>query len=211
MPLIRRGAGGPPGPADAPEEAIHDGGGPEPAAAARRQAARALAQAGDAAGLAGWLAREADPSVRELLFTGLIGIGDPQPLTALLRSEDAALRVGAAGALRILAPAALRLLPDLLADPDPDVRVLATDIASGLPAAAATSVLIPVLRDDPDENVCAAAVEVLCAIGTADAVPALLALPGRFGGSPFLQFSCAAAVAALRGAAPAMEPGARPA
>jgi HEAT repeat protein len=200
MPLIRREAGGaaPTPPAPSGE-------------AARRAAARALAQAGDALGLAHALDSETDASVREALLTGLIDIGDPLPLTRFLRSEDAALRVGAAGALRILAQASLPLLPALLADEDPDVRLLATDIAMGLPGETATALLIPVLRDDADENVCAAAVEALCAAGTAAAVPALLALPGRFAANAYLRFSCEAAAAALCGPAPAPAADTRPA
>ena len=59
-----------------------------------------------------------------------------------------------ADGLRIMAAAALPLLPALLSDPDPDVRVLATEAALGLPGEAATQALIPVLLSDPDANVC---------------------------------------------------------
>jgi HEAT repeat protein len=139
----------------------------------------------------------ASPAERARLLNGLIQAGDPAPLARLLRAEDAAVRAGALGALRIIAPAALPLLPALLTDPDPDVRVLAAEIALGLPGETATEVLIPVLLHDPHQNVCAAAVEVLAEAGTQAAVPALQALAARFPANDFLTFAAAAAAARL--------------
>jgi HEAT repeat protein len=139
----------------------------------------------------------ATPAQRARLLTGLIQAGDPAPLARLLRVEDAAVRTGALGALRIMAQSALPLLPALLTDADPDVRVLATEIALGLPGETATEVLIPVLLHDPHQNVCAAAVEVLAEAGTQAAVPALQALAARFPANDFLAFAAAAAVERL--------------
>jgi HEAT repeat protein len=141
-----------------------------------------------------------DTQRREMLFTRLIEAGDPRPVADLLRSENAALRSAAADGLRIMAAAALPLLPALLSDPDPDVRVLATEAALGLPGEAATQALIPVLLSDPDANVCGAAVEVLAEVGTSAAIPALRALCDRFPHNPFLPFACDAALARLHAA-----------
>jgi HEAT repeat protein len=135
-----------------------------------------------------------------MLFTRLIEAGDPRPVANLLRSENAALRSAAADGLRMMSAAALPLLPALLRDPDPDVRVLATEAALGLPDEAATQALIPVLLSDPDANVCGAALEVLAEIGTPAAIPALRGLCARFPDNPFLPFACEAALARLDGA-----------
>jgi HEAT repeat protein len=155
------------------------------------------APAGDPEALAAAFQSAANPAERARLLSGLIQAGDPAPLARLLRAEDAAMRAGALGALRIIAPAALPLLPALLTDADPDVRVLATEIALGLPGEIATGVLIPVLLHDTHQNVCAAAVEVLAEAGTSAAVPALHALAARFPGNDFLAFAAEEAAGRL--------------
>jgi HEAT repeat protein len=155
------------------------------------------APAGGPEALTAALQSAASPAERARLLSVLIQAGDPAPLARLLRAEDAAVRAGALGALRIIAPAALPLLPALLTDADPDVRMLATEIALGLPGETATGVLIPVLLNDPHQNVCAAAVEVVAEAGTAAAVPALHALAARFPGNDFLAFAAAEAAGRL--------------
>jgi HEAT repeat protein len=161
------------------------------------QVALQEAPAGDPEALAAMLESAASPAERARLLSALIRAGDPAPLARLLRAEDAALRAGALGALRVMAPAALPLLSALLTDSDPDVRLLATEIALGLPGEAATGALIPVLLHDPHPNVCAAAVEVLAEAGTDAAVPALHALAARFPGNDFLAFAASEAAGRL--------------
>ena len=53
-----------------------------------------------------------------------------------------------------------------LADGDPDVRILATELARNMPAADATHLLCGLLEHEQHPNVCAAAVEVLAEVGT---------------------------------------------
>jgi HEAT repeat protein len=168
--------------------------------ARRREAARALGEArADPAPLAAALAAEGDPRVREALLTALIRIGDAGVLLPFLRSEDAGLRSAVVEALQDLPGQALPYLPALLADPDPDVRLLAAEVARGLPEEEATRLLCARLSAEVHPNVCAAMVDVLAEAGTPEAVPALRALTVRFASDPFLPFAVTAAVARLGG------------
>lgn len=200
MPLIRRGPAGPETlrtetpPAIGTREALRD---PDPAR--RRAAARALGEGTDPAPLAGALAGEADPRVREALLTGLIRQGAVVALLPFLRSRDAALRTGAVEALQSLPEQVLPHMPALLADPDPDLRILAADIARALPAERATALLCQALDAETHPNACAAAVEVLAELGTPAAVPVLHAVAARFARDPFLPFAVSAALARIGG------------
>ncbi|ACA16515.1 PBS lyase heat domain protein repeat-containing protein [Methylobacterium sp. 4-46] len=185
MPLIRRDPPGcaPPGPA-APDDLTA----PEPE---RRLAAiRALSGRREAAGALGEaLGREGVPRVREALLSALIACADPQAAAALaahLGAQDPALRNACVEALQDMPAAVLPLLPDLLADPDPDVRLLAAGVARAQPPETATRLLAGLLDGETHPNVCGAAVEVLAETGTALAVPALRAARARFSAEPFL-------------------------
>lgn len=199
MPLVRRdpsSVAGPVGSAGAEAfEALRH---PDPER--RRAAARALGEARAApAPLAAALAAEPDPRVREALLTALVRIGDADPLVPFLRAQDAGLRMGAVAALQNLPQQVLPHLPALLADPDADVRIMAAEVARGLPGEKATALLGPLLAAETHPNVCAAAVEVLSEVGTPQAVAALRVLALRFADDPFLPFAAAAAVARLGG------------
>ncbi len=168
---------------------------PDPAL--RRAAARALGEGGEAAPLAAALATESDARVREALFTALIRLGAAAELLPLLRSEEAGLRAGAVEALQALPDQVFPHLPALLADPDPDIRILAAEVARSQPAERATALLSRALETESHPNAGAAAVEVLAELGTPDAVPALRAAAARFERDPFLPFAISAALARI--------------
>jgi HEAT repeat protein len=165
----------------------------------RRSAARAIAAsavpgfiAGATQALGSALQTETDLRVREAIFTSLVRIGGRESADTVvpcLRSDDAQLRTGAVDALRAMTGAVQALLPDLLCDPDSDVRLLACDLARELPTPEATSLLCDVLSRDTEANVCAAAVDVLADIGGKDALPFLRACAVRFGDVTFLSFA----------------------
>jgi len=165
----------------------------------RWQAARALIDMpGGIALLGAGLATEADIRVREVIFTGIARNATPAGaalLLPLLRSEDASLRSGALDALAAM-PAAMLAgrLPELLHDADPDVRLLACELARGLPSEDATRLMVDLLERESEPNVCAATVDVLAEIGGPQALPVLQRNAERFASSPFLAFAIEIAV-----------------
>lgn len=199
MPLVRRS----PEPTGAPAGATADElRSPDPAR--RRAAARALAGVDAVPALAAALGTEADPAVRAALLDSLSAVGGEAVALALLpflRSEDAGLRNGALEALRGDPAALAPHLPGVLADPDPDLRILAAELARGLAPDLATRLLCRMLEAESHPNACAAALDVLAEVGTPEALPLVQAMAARFAGDPFVPF--AARVAAARiGSAP---------
>jgi HEAT repeat protein len=142
--------------------------------------------------LAAALPREADPRVREAIFTGLARAATAESASVVipyLRSDDASLRTAAIDALRAM-PAATRLyVPDLLTDPDADVRLLSCELARDLPEDEANRLLGDLLVRETEKNVAAAAIEVLAEIGRPEVLPALVACAERFSDDAFLAFS----------------------
>lgn len=196
MPLIRKGADPAPpsaGPTLGEAAGLLAAGAPDD----RWQAARALAGlSGGGAVLAAALEAEADPHVRDAIFTGLARIGGEASVDAMvraLRSDDANLRSGALDALRATPGAARARLPSLLSDADSDVRLLACELALELPSELASPLLSALLDREAEANVCASAVDVLTEIGDLDALPALARCAARFGDRPFLRFAIEAA------------------
>jgi HEAT repeat protein len=187
------------GPPDGPTEGQADLGAVlrDGDADARRNAARALgADPNGTKTLAEALEREPDPRVREAIFTSLIRLGGRESVDAIipyLRTDDANLRMGALDALRAMIDAARPVLPELLTDPDADVRLLTCDLLRELPSSDATALLCGVLAREQEANVCAAAVDVLADIGDAGAVPYLDQCAARFGDGTFLSFAVKAA------------------
>jgi HEAT repeat protein len=159
----------------------------------RWSAARRLGGApGDAAPLVGALQAEKDARVREALFSALARDGSDEAIGAILsfiRSPDAALRTGALDALATLPGAISTHVENLLADADPDVRILSCDLARRLPAAEANHHLSALLKRESAANVCAAAVEVLSEVGDSSVLPALAACAARFASDGFLPFA----------------------
>ena len=192
MPLIRKEFVGPTAPTEADLQqvtaALRGG-----TAQERWDAARSLGAQPAAAGMLGEaLASERDWRVREAIFTSLARLANLESAEAVipyLRSDDAVMRTGALDALRDMIPAVRPLLPALLEDPDPDIRLLCCDLVRELPAADATDLLCAVLERDTEPNVCAAAVEVLAEIGLPAALPALEKCGARFSDQSFLTFA----------------------
>jgi HEAT repeat protein len=197
VPLVRKPGGTPPAPvspADASSvfaKLVSD------RAEDRWAAARDAAELpGAAPALAAALGKEADPRVREAMFTGLARIGTRESadlLISILRSDSSNLRAGALDALRTMVGSTKDLLPPLLVDPDVDIRVLSCELARTLPGPEATALLASLLARETDVNVCAAALDVLAEVGGPAAIPALDACARRFGESPFLAFAIKAA------------------
>jgi HEAT repeat protein len=191
MPLIRR-----------PTDAAAPPGGPNLEATrtdlrsldadVRGKAARAMGSIPEAvAALGAAVTAETDPRVREAMFTSLARIGTARSAVELiphLRADDAGRRTGAMDALRAMPGALGGVLPGLLKDQDPDVRILACDLARELPSAEATALLSQVLDGETQVNVCAAAIDVIADIGLPEALPALRACARRLA-DPFLDFA----------------------
>jgi hypothetical protein len=173
-----------------------------PDAATRRHAARDLAaDPAAAAALAARLAVEGEPSVREALFGSLVDIGGAGVaalVAPLIRCRDAGLRNAALEALKQLEDAAEAAVDTLLADADPDVRLLAVEVTRAWSSARAGPRLLRIIAADPHVNVCGAAVDVATESGSGDLLPALEALRERFPGDEFLGFAIDVACARLQ-------------
>lgn len=199
MPLVRRGT--PTRSASAPVAlSLADLNAVDPEV--RRHAARVLASKPNAVEPLGEaLGSERDPTVREAILTALVQIGGPAAVEALLpylRSDDAALRTGALDAVQNL-PASLDRLPMLLDDPDPDLRILAAEVARAMPAAAGARLLCQRLAREEDPNVCAAALDVLAEVGGPDCLPILRACAERFAAEPFVSYAVGMVIARIAG------------
>jgi hypothetical protein len=205
MPLIRKDAAAPP---DTPPEGADDL--TSPSSETRWAAARRLARDPSGAKAIGKaLVVETDPRVREALFTGLAHIQSSEAVGYILphiRSQDAAIRAGALDALNTMPKVLESQLPALLADPDPDVRLLVCDIVRGLPGPTATRFLCDLLARETLANVCAAAVEALSEVGDETALPTLADCAARFSAEPFLVFSIKVASNRIAGDGHAFSP-----
>ena len=164
----------------------------------RWAAARAMVQEPGAVPLlAEALRTEQAPEVREALFTTLIRIHSIESATALasmIRSDDAQLRTGALDALGGLMDVARPLLPDLLADKDPDVRLLACELVRRVDPEDGTRLLCGMLESETEANVCGAAVGVLSDIADDSAISVLERCATRFASDPYLAFAFADAI-----------------
>lgn len=169
----------------------------------RRWAALDLVAFPDAAAaICARLEREIQPAVREAMFTTLIKIGDDavvHGLMPLLRSKNAALRNSVIEALQHLPDAVSPHVETMLRDSDPDYRIFTVNILAGLHHPQTPIWLRIVIECDADINVCAAAVEALAEAGVPETIPALSALPGRFGDDPFIRFCTQTAIRRIQG------------
>jgi hypothetical protein len=172
----------------------------------RWAAARAARDPAAIPSLGAALARERDARVREAIFTALAQIGTTESANVVLpylRLDDANTRTGAMDALRAMLHACQPYLPGLLADADPDVRLLACDLVRDAGCAEGLRWLCALIETEPQANVCAAAVEALGEIGGATALPALSNCAVRFPDDPFLGFAIRVVADRLRGLPPA--------
>jgi HEAT repeat protein len=172
----------------------------------RWSAARAVSDPAFIPSLAEALGRERDARVREAIFTALARIGTPESAKVVLpylRLDDASTRTGAMDALRAMPAACQPYLPELLADPDPDVRVLSCDLVREIGGADAARWLCALIDTEPQVNVCAAAVEALGGIADETAATSLSRCAERFPDDPFLGFAIKVVVDRLRRVSPA--------
>lgn len=164
-----------------------------PDATERRWAARDLAQYVDSSTpLLARLEREPDVSVREVILTTLTRLADPAAvngLAACLRSEDAGLRNEAIEAMKSMPAAVAPIMRGLLADRDPDVRILAINVLESLRHPDVEAWLIGVIEDEPMVNVCGAAVDLLSEVGSIASRDALERLEARFAADPYILFA----------------------
>lgn len=206
MPLIRKDAET----AKAPDASVGAEGLKSADSDTRWSAARHLAKdPAAAAALGAALGAETDPRVREALFTSLAHIHTADAVAVILpfiRSPDAAVRAGALDALNAMPGAVESHLPGLLADPDPDVRLLVCDIVRRLPSTVATRFLCELLDRETLANVCGAAVEALSEVGDETALPFLARSAERFAAEPFLVFSIKAVCNRIAGDGRARSP-----
>jgi HEAT repeat protein len=152
------------------------------------------------------LAHERDARVREAIFTALARIGTSESANVVLpylRLDDANTRTGAMDALRAMQDACTPYLPKLLADPDPDVRLLACDLVRDAGGVDGPRWLCALIETEPQANVCAAAVEALGEIADATAAPSLSRCGERFPHDPFLGFAIKVIAERLRRVSPA--------
>jgi len=169
----------------------------ELSACSQADARRALARAssgdpGAVAGLVAQLATEKDPNVREAIFASLVATGGTptaHQIAPLMRSADASLRGAVTEALKQLAEDGVAAVDILLADTDPDVRLLAIEVTRAWPVALATPRLKQVFMKDQHVNVCCAAVDVATEVGNGELVVAMVWLRARFPDEPFLGFA----------------------
>jgi HEAT repeat protein len=174
----------------------------DPNPTARRWAARDLANCPDSSlALVDRLGREEEVSVREVILTSLIHLGDPDSIGGLvecLRSEDVNLRNEAVEAMKQLPEEVAPIMDRLLADADPDLRIFAVNILESLRDGRVEEWLIKVIETDAMVNVCGTAVDLLTEVGTGLSTTALGRLKGRFPGEPYIQFSADLALRRIR-------------
>jgi len=138
------------------------------------------------------LAAETDDSVRQAILSSLappLPEGAVGRLTGLLRSDDAALRSDVTTWLEPHGDLVAPYVPELLDDPDPDVRILTLNLVGTSDVPAASSLLVGVLERETHENVVCAALEALAEVGDAQAIEAVRSVRARFADEPFVAFA----------------------
>ena len=144
---------------------------------------------------------ESDPTVRDAVLTVLAGHDDltvARSLVAHLRSEDAGLRTAVVGALSSMPEAVPHLLPALVVDPDPDVRILTAMLLADVEPQDAVDWLVEMITLDDHPNVVATAIDALRPYFCREHIGLLETTRDRFRLDPFLRFVIDAALARLR-------------
>ncbi|MBF0613234.1 MAG: HEAT repeat domain-containing protein [Magnetococcales bacterium] len=140
----------------------------DPRPQVRRWAVRDLSQFSEAVKpLLTCLQRENDPGVRESIFTALLLIGNEKVargVVALLKSDDAGLRNGAFDMLMEMPPFAGLVIPDLLADPDPLLRVYGVELVRRLQPPNTVEWLSAMINREDNENVLASLIDCVAAL-----------------------------------------------
>jgi two-component system chemotaxis response regulator CheY len=171
-------------------ELLHALGDPDPAV----RTAAVLALADVEAAVASFVLRmavETDVQVRAALVAQLVRHDRPDVVDGLvghLLSDDAALRVDVVHVLARTAGSTLERMPQWLADPDPDLRILAVMVLAELDHPSVIGWLSRLVREDGHANVVAAAVaELVVRAGPACAAD-VRAAAARFPDDPFITF-----------------------
>ncbi|MFC4068036.1 HEAT repeat domain-containing protein [Actinoplanes subglobosus] len=171
----------------------------------RREAALGLADADEAVpGLLARVGTEEDPRVLESILTTLAAHDTEEVAGGLavhLASDEAELRTAVAAALATMPRSVPALLPDLLAAPDHDVRVMTAMVLADLPYAEAHAWLVRMICEDPHPNVVTGAIDALLPSATAEDADLLRDAVARFPDDPFLRFTVNAALPRLTGTA----------
>jgi HEAT repeat protein len=144
---------------------------------------------------------EEDPAVRQVVLTTLAAFDSDTVVAGLvphLSSENATLRTAVAEALATMTTATLLAIPDLVADPDPDVRIMTAMVLADLAHPQAAWWLTELVTGDRHPNVVASAIDALLPMAGPDHVPALEAVRERFPDDPFLRFTIENALPKLR-------------
>jgi len=164
----------------------------------RRWAARDLVDCpGVSAELVRHLQTETESSVREVILTTLVRLGDAQAVSGLvdcMRSEEASLRNEAIEALKQLPTEVAPIMRQLLSDADSDMRIFAVNVLESLRHPLVESWLAEVIEKDPHVNVCATAVDLLGEVGSREVLEPLLRLKNRFAREPYIQFAADLAI-----------------
>jgi HEAT repeat protein len=170
---------------------------------ARRWAARDLIACPDSSlALVDRLKVEQILSVREVILTTLIRLGDPAAVVGLvdcLRSDDVALRNEAIDAMKQLPDEVAPLIQGLLSDSDPDVRIFAVNVLESMRHPEVEAWLVKVIQADMHVNVCAAALDLLSEVGSAGIRKPLEDIKARFAHEPYIQFAADLALSRIGG------------
>lgn len=175
----------------------------EPDREVRRRAVFELDESDPDAATTALLARvpeETDRIVRDAILTVLAGHDEvvvARSLVMHLHSEDTALRTAVVEALSSMPTGVLPLLPALVLDPDPGVRVLTAMILGRIDHPEAISWLVEMIAEDPRPNVVGTAIEGLMPHVGPDHVGLLKATRRCFPHDPFLRFAVDTALTRL--------------
>ena len=175
-----------------------------PQAEVRRWAARDIVDCPQSSqALVQCLLVEPEQSVREIMLTTLVRIGDAPAVEGLvqcLRSEEAALRSEAIEALKQLPEMVAPIMRQLLTDEASDVRIFAVNVLESLRHPAVETWLTEVIVRDAHVNVCATAVDLLGEVGSRAALGPLQQLKSRFPQEPYIQFAADLAIKRIQNA-----------
>ncbi|WP_285598171.1 HEAT repeat domain-containing protein [Kineosporia sp. NBRC 101731] len=118
-----------------------------------------------------------------------------------LSSDDAGFRMAVVEVLSRTTTATARRIPQLLHDPDPDIRILTVMVLSCLRTTQVSQWLGELVREDTNQRVVAAAIGELAALEGPGCLPVLYAARTRFPADPFIAFSVDQAAMMLEGEA----------
>lgn len=172
----------------------------------RRRAVVELADRPEALpSLVGRVGIEPDATVRAVLCTHLARHDLPAVVDGLLEhlsSDDAGLRIAVTEVLQQTTTATAARVPQLLAHPDPDVRVLTVMVLARLRSAEVEGWLAGLVERDPDPRVTAAAIGELMVLTGLRRVAALHSARERFPDDPFIGYVVTHALTAIERQAP---------